>query len=177
MYHYESNAILALPIAGLDDKTIFDAYKIAFDELVLKGFKPKLNIMDNQATKYIKKILTKEECKLQLVEPHNHRVNAAERAIQTFKAAFIAALATTDSNFPLQLWERLTPQVLNCLNMIRASRIDPTKSAYETLYGLYPPCTFGLQSGCLQRRKHQGIVGFLWCGWLVPGSIHGSLSM
>jgi hypothetical protein len=60
-------------------------------------FKPKINIMDNQVTKHIK------QCKLQLVEPHNHRMNAAERAIQTFKDAFIAALATTDSKFPLQL--------------------------------------------------------------------------
>jgi hypothetical protein len=81
-----------LPIAGLDDKTIFDAYKIAFDELVSKGFKPKLNIMDNQATKYIKKLLTKEECKLQLIKPHNHRVNAAKCAIQAFKDALLRRL-------------------------------------------------------------------------------------
>jgi hypothetical protein len=51
--------------------------------------------MDNQATKHKKKILNKNECKLQLVEPHNHRVNAAEHAVQTLKDAFIAALATT----------------------------------------------------------------------------------
>jgi hypothetical protein len=68
-----------------------------------KWFKPKLIVMDNQATKHIKQFLTKKECKLQLVELHNHRVNAAERAIQTFKDAFIAALATTDTDFPLQL--------------------------------------------------------------------------
>ncbi len=74
-----------------------------FNELKTKGFKPKLNVMDNQATKHIKKFLTENECKLQLVEPHNHRVNAAERAIQTFKDALIVALATTESNFPLQL--------------------------------------------------------------------------
>ncbi len=49
--------------------------------------------------------LTKNNCKLQLMEPHNHRVNAAEQAIQMFKDAFIAALATMDSNFPLQLWD------------------------------------------------------------------------
>jgi hypothetical protein len=87
VYHYKSNAILMLPITGLDDKTIFDTNKITFDGLVLKRLKPKLNIMDNQATNYIKQFLTKEECKLKLVEPHNHRVNAAERAIQTFKDA------------------------------------------------------------------------------------------
>jgi hypothetical protein len=96
MYHYESNAIFAIPIAGLDNVTIFEAYKKKFDELIAKGLKVKLNIMDNQATKHIKKFLTKEQGKLQLVEPHNHRMNAAKQAIQTWKDAFIAALATTD---------------------------------------------------------------------------------
>ncbi len=104
-----TSAILALPISSLNDKTIFDTYKIAFDELTAKGFKAKLNIMDNQATKYIKKFLTKEECKLQLVEPHNHRINAAKCAIQTLKNAFIATLATTNSDFLFQLWDCLTP--------------------------------------------------------------------
>jgi hypothetical protein len=75
--------------------------------------------MDNQATKYIKQFLDKNECKLQLVEPHNHRVNAAERAIQMFKDAFIAALTMTNSNFPIQLWDWLTPQVQNTLNCCR----------------------------------------------------------
>jgi hypothetical protein len=83
--------------------SIFEAYKKQFENLAAKGFKPKLNVMDNQAMKHIKQFLNKNKCKLQLVEPHNHKVNAAERAIQTFKDAFIVALATTDSNFPLQL--------------------------------------------------------------------------
>jgi hypothetical protein len=103
LYHYKSNCILLAPIAGLDDISIFNAYKKQFEELAVKGFKLKLNVMDNQATKHIKKILTENKCKLQLVEPHNHRVNVAKHAIQTFKDAFIAALATTDRNFPLQL--------------------------------------------------------------------------
>ncbi len=54
-------------------------------------------------TKHIKQIFNKEECKLQLVELHNHRVITAEHAIQTLKDAFIAALATTNHDFPLQL--------------------------------------------------------------------------
>ncbi len=86
LYHYESNAILATPITGLNDVSIFNAYKTYFDVVTTKGFKPKLNIMDNQATKHIKNFLTENDCKLQVVEPHYHRVNAAEWAIQTFKA-------------------------------------------------------------------------------------------
>jgi hypothetical protein len=126
MYHYEANAILAMPIAGLDYCSIFNAFKANFDKLAQKGFKPQLNVTDNQATKHFKTFLTEEECKLQLVEPRNHQVNAAERAIQTIKDAFILALATTDHDFSLQLWDKLMPQVINTLNMMRASRIDPS---------------------------------------------------
>jgi hypothetical protein len=49
------------------------------------------------------KNLTANDCDLMLVEPHNHCVNVAECPIQTFKDHFISALATTDSEFPLQL--------------------------------------------------------------------------
>jgi hypothetical protein len=66
--------------------------------------------MDNQACRVIKEYLTLQHCENLLIKPNNYQVNAAERAIQTFKAHFISALATTDSKFPLQLWDRLTPQ-------------------------------------------------------------------
>ena len=100
--------------------------------------------MDNQASRQVKHFLTAQECDLLLVEPHNHRVNAAERAIQTFKDHFVSALATTDSEFPLQLWDRLMPQVETTLNLMRRSRIDPTKSAYEVLNGPYDWNRFSL---------------------------------
>jgi hypothetical protein len=105
--------------------------------LVLKGFKPKLNIMDNQATKHIQTLLTENDCKLQLVEPHNHCINTAAWAIQTFKDAFNAVLATTDSNFPLHLWDQLKPQIQDTLNLLQASCINPAISAYEILNGPY----------------------------------------
>ena len=50
LYHYESNAILVTPIAGLDNMSVFNAYKTYFDDLMAKGFKQKLKTMDNQAT-------------------------------------------------------------------------------------------------------------------------------
>ena len=72
MYRYRTNTILATLIANLDDKSIFEAYKTNFEMLEAKGYKPQVNIIDNQATKFIKQFLTKNECTLQLVEPHNH---------------------------------------------------------------------------------------------------------
>jgi hypothetical protein len=55
VYHYESNTILGLPIANMEDNTIFVAYKKQFEFLESKGHKIKLSIMDNQTSKQIKK--------------------------------------------------------------------------------------------------------------------------
>ena len=137
MYHYKTNAIFATPITGLDSETIMAAYKKNFEYLVSKGFTPKLNVMDNQATKAMKAYLTPQECVLQLVEPNNHRVNAAEQAIQTFKNRLIGPLGTTDVDFPIQLWDKMASQVQDVINLIRRSRIDLTKSAYEVIEGPY----------------------------------------
>jgi hypothetical protein len=57
--------------------------------------------------------------------------------MQTFKDHFVSALATTDSEFPLQLWDHLTPQVKNMINLLYRSQIDPSKLAYESIYGRY----------------------------------------
>ncbi len=137
VYHNKTNAILALPISGFSNKIIFAAYKHQYEMLESKGHVIRLNVMDNRASQTIKKFLTKNQCKLMLVEPHNHRVNAAERAIQTFKDHFVHALATNDSKFPLPLWDRLAPQVENALNMLRLLRINPKVLVYEAVHGPY----------------------------------------
>jgi hypothetical protein len=178
LYHYKSNAIMATPITGLDDVCIFNAYKLNFNELKHKGYKPIMNVLDNQATKHTKKILTKEEGKLQLVEPHNHRVDAAERAIQTFKDALIVALTTTDRDFLLQLWDKLMMQVINTLNMMRASRINPTISVYEILHGPYDWNRYPLSSlGCKAVVYVDGDMRGLWAlqgidGWYLGPSMN-----
>ncbi len=85
MYHYKTTAIFPTPIPGLNLQSILDAYKKNFKFLVSKGYTPKINVMDKQATKAIKSYLTPQQCCLQLVKPGNHRINATEGAIQTFK--------------------------------------------------------------------------------------------
>eukprot|EP00957_Ditylum_brightwellii_P069106 5245830-Ditylum_brightwellii.AAC.1 len=71
----------------------------------------------------------------QLVEPHNHQVNAAKRAIQTFKNHFIAGLCSTDPDFPLYLWDTLIPQAYLTLNLLQRSRTNPKLSAHAQLNG------------------------------------------
>ncbi len=78
MYHYKTNAILVKAIKYLDDHSIYEACKEVFETLEAKGYKPIMNVINNQATKYIKQFLTKKECDLRVVELHNHRVNAAD---------------------------------------------------------------------------------------------------
>ena len=74
---------------------------------------------------------------LQLVEPHNHCVNAAECAIQTFKNHFIACLSTCDCAFPTALWSHIVQQAQDTLNMLRTSRVHPKVSAYHCLEGVH----------------------------------------
>jgi hypothetical protein len=78
-----------------------------------------------------------QQVSLQLVKLHNHRVNPAERAIQTFKNQFIGALGSTGINFSIQLWDKLAPQVQDSINLLRCSCVHPNQSAYETLKGPY----------------------------------------
>ena len=66
-----------------------------------------------------------------------HRRNASERTIRTFKNHFISRLCSTDKKSPLHLWDRLLPQALLTLNLLRGSRINPNLSDYSQVHGLY----------------------------------------
>ncbi len=71
----------------------------------------------------------------QLVPPHDHRRNIAEKGIQTFKAHFVSILCGADKEFPLHLWCQLLPQAEHTLNLLRPARLCPTVSAYAYLWG------------------------------------------
>ena len=75
----------------------------------------------------------KEGIKYQLVPPHIHRRNAAERAIRTYKNHLIASLYTCDPQFPSREWDRLLPQCNITLNLLRSARRNPSLSAYAAL--------------------------------------------
>ena len=75
-----------------NDESMIRAFKENMEYLGDRCFKPSFNIIDNIASKAIWAYLKKEKVGIQLVDPHNHRVNAVERAIRTFKNHFIAGL-------------------------------------------------------------------------------------
>jgi hypothetical protein len=95
------------------------------------GFAPTLHILDNECSHLMQQAFTKHLVNFQLVPPHVHRRNAAERAIQTWKNHFCAWLATCDPKFPLTEWDRLMPQANLTLNLLRSSRRYSTLSAHS----------------------------------------------
>ena len=101
-----------------------------------KGHKPTFNVTDNQATKPIKAFLKTENCYWQFLEPTNHCVNAAERAIQTFKTHFISGLCSTDVEWLFQLWNTMTEQAVITCNILRTSRINPKQSTISYMEGV-----------------------------------------
>jgi hypothetical protein len=81
IYDYDSNAILCKPMKNRSDVKALRAYNVLHSTLHKHGCKPELNIMDNEASAAIKRALLANGTRYQLVEPNNHRVNAAKRAI------------------------------------------------------------------------------------------------
>jgi hypothetical protein len=109
-------------------------------------------ILDNEASTDLKKALAKYDLTYQLVPPHLHRRNAAERAIHTYKSHLLARLAKFDPDFPVAECDGILFQVELILNLLRSSRVNPKLSAYAYLNGnidfnktpLAPPGTKGL---------------------------------
>ena len=137
LYDYDSNAILVRPLRNRSANEIQRVFTSVHAYLVARGLRPRLHTLDNEASTILKNFLTAEHVEYQLVPPHIHRRNSAERAIQTFKNHFIAGLASTDPNFPLSNWCRLLPQAELTLNLLRPSRLNPKLSAYAQLEGAF----------------------------------------
>jgi hypothetical protein len=112
------------------------AYDYIHQELTTKGFKPKLQTLDNEASAALKNFFTTNDVEYQLVPPHCNRRNAAERAIRTFKENFVAGLSSVDPTFPLHLWDIILPQAEITLNLLRTSRLQPQLSAAAHFHGL-----------------------------------------
>jgi hypothetical protein len=104
--------------------------------LAARGYKPTLNITDNECSKMVEAYIKSNKMEIHLVPPHNHWVNAA-KAIATFKEHFIVGLATVDRNCPLQLWDEFLHQVKLTLILLHFSLRDPSKSVNEVVHGPY----------------------------------------
>lgn len=130
LHHLDSNAILAEPIQTRHSLDILKAFKSMHTYITNKGFKIEHHILDNECPQALVDYFQTNNIKHQLVPPYIHRVNRAERAIQTFKHHFIAGLSSTPSTFPMYLWCRLIPQAVITLNLLRQSNTNTCISSY-----------------------------------------------
>ena len=96
--HDTQCVILVTAIPNRRAQTIKDAFTKLHCHLVSAGLRPQLQHLDNEASKILKDYMHDQHIDFQLVPPHMHRHNAAERAICTFKNHFIASLCSTKKN-------------------------------------------------------------------------------
>jgi hypothetical protein len=134
-YVYDCTYVKVTPMKSRSASEWVKAYDTIHQELTVKGFKPKLQTLNNEASAALKNF-TANDVDYQLVPPHCHRRNAAERAIRTFKEHFVAGLSSVDPTFPLHLWDRILPQTEITLNLLRTSRLHPQLSAAAHFHGL-----------------------------------------
>ncbi len=129
----DSNAILVEAMKNRTTGEMIRAYQVLVNRLCSAGVTPKMHILDNECSAEFKERIKSNNMQYQLVPPHNHRRNIAEKAVQVFKAHFISILCGAHKSFPLHLWDRLLGQVEHTLNMLRTAKMTPTVSAYAYL--------------------------------------------
>jgi hypothetical protein len=97
----------------------------------------------------LKSYFAENDLEYQIVPPHCHRRNAAERAIRTLKEHFVALLASAYPYLPLYLCDSLLLQVEMILNLLRTSRQHPQLFAAAHFHGMidYNKTAFALP-GC-----------------------------
>jgi hypothetical protein len=135
-YIYDCNYVKVIPMKSRSSSEWVKAYDRVHQKLTVKGFKPNLQTLNNEASAALKNYFTVNDITYQSVPPHCHRRNAAERAIGTFKEHFVSGISLVDPSFPLHLWDRLLPQAEITLNLLQTSRLHPQLSASAHFHGL-----------------------------------------
>jgi hypothetical protein len=69
LYEYDSNAILTTPLKDRKGPTIKQAYERLHRLLVNKGYRPKLQKLDNEASIALKEFMLDEGIEFQLTPP------------------------------------------------------------------------------------------------------------
>ena len=120
-YDVDSNKILAHPLKSKKSFEMNIVLLGIISHLTKRGFKQNYWIMDKVSSSLVKDMFGKMKIQDQLVPAENHRRNAAEHAIQTFKHHFVAVILGVDPNFLLHLWDKLLPKFKITLNMLCVS--------------------------------------------------------
>ena len=134
----DGNYIDAEPLQSRNAKSLIKAYQAIFQRWKSTGvILPNWHILDNEAPEDLKQAIRDNKCRVELTPADQHRRNAAERAIQTFKGHLISVLAGVADGFPINQWDELLPQTILTLNLLRQSNVAPNISAYAYHHGSF----------------------------------------
>ena len=117
------------------EKELVDKLSEVHEYLEERGYKLNYQFLDNETSQEMKSYLKGKKVTFQFVPLYNHRKNAAECAIRTFKNHFITILCMLYPNFSMSLWYRLLEQAEMTLHMVRLCRISLQMSVYISLEG------------------------------------------
>ena len=113
-YHYDTNTINGIAIKSRNTTEICDAWQTVYDQLKAHSEAPNIY-------KDMKTIFKETQVEYQLVPPHIHKRNVAERAIHIYKNHIITGLYTCDPKFRSREWDRILPQFNMTINLLRSS--------------------------------------------------------
>ena len=134
----DGNYIDCEPIQSRKAKALTNAYQAVFRRWkTTVVICPNWHILNNEAPEELKQVIRENNCRVELTPADQHRRNAAERAIQTFKGHFISVLAGVDISFPINQWDKLLPQTILTLNILRQSNVAPNISAWVYHHGSF----------------------------------------
>jgi hypothetical protein len=135
LYDYDINSDLSAPMKHRGDKETARAFDLLIQSLLIRGLRPLLQPLSNEAFLALRMHLAKQGINYQLAPPYIHLWKIAERIIQTFKNDFIAGLCSVGPIFPLKLWDKILPRATITFNLLGKSRTNPRMSAYAQLNG------------------------------------------
>jgi hypothetical protein len=174
-YIYDCNYIKVVPMKSRSASEWVKAYDSIHQELTVKSFKPKLQTLDNEASTALKNFFNVNDIAYQLVPPHCHRRNAAERVIRTFKEHFVAGLrlsnalvvqtlATSGNHFKSPVDLSTTSSAL-CRRALRWTRRLQQNSF----------CSARMQHHCTRKTGKAANLGSSRAAWILTWSRHASL--
>ena len=80
-FQADTNNIMAEPMRSIKASELTTVYAKIHKMLISRGLKPKIYILDNECSQTIINFMLSVDGKYQLVPPHIHRRNVAERSI------------------------------------------------------------------------------------------------
>jgi hypothetical protein len=86
LYDYDSNSAPSTPMKNRGYKDMVRAFDLLMQSLIIRGLKPSLQRLDNDASLALRDYLTKQRIYYQFAPSHIHRRNNAERVIRLLVA-------------------------------------------------------------------------------------------